>query len=147
MQRGVALTVGSWDRQISMIYVKDVVQALIAAGDKTPMVTRTYCVAHPHPITWRDFANATATALRRREPRLLSIPACVGRTVAITAELAARLRKRAAILNRERLREIMQERWVCDPSRATAELGFDAQYPIARGIEESIAWYKEARWL
>ena len=44
-------------------------------------------------------------------------------------------------------RELVQERWVCDPSRARAELGFCPQYPVARGVAETAAWYREARWI
>jgi nucleoside-diphosphate-sugar epimerase len=143
---GIALTVGSWDREISLIYVKDAVQALIAAADHVPTTVRTVCVAHPDPITWRAFAAAAAETLGR-SPMLVSIPAVVGKVVAIVAELAARARRRAAILNRERLREIAQERWVCDTNRARTEIGFQPMYPITRGIGETVAWYREAQWL
>src|SRR5207245_2936484 len=83
VRRGVALTVGSWDREVSLVHVADLVRA----------------------------------------------------------------RHAAAILNRERLRELVQERWVCDPSRAMTELGFAPQYPVARGVAETAQWYREARWI
>jgi nucleoside-diphosphate-sugar epimerase len=146
VRRGIALTVGSWDRQLSLIYVKDVVQGLIAAGMDTPLAVRTYCLAHPEPVSWRDFARAAATALKR-EPVLVSVPPFVGRAVALFAEWGARLQRRAAVLNRERLREIIQERWVCDSSRANNEIGFQPRYPITSGIAETVAWYREAQWL
>ena len=146
VRRGVALTVGSWDRQLSMIYVKDLVQGLIAAAGSSNGVGRTYCLAHPDPVSWRQFAHAAGLALERK-PVLLSVPPTVGHAIALTAELTARLCRRAAILNRERLREIVQERWVCDPSRAIAEIGFEPQYPIARGVREAVEWYVEVQWL
>src|SRR5436309_87961 len=65
----------------------------------------------------------------------------------LAAEACARLRHAAAILDRERLRELVQERWVCDPSRAMTELGFAPQYPVARGVAETAQWYREARWI
>ena len=145
VRRGVALTVGSWDRQLSMIYVKDLVQGLIAAADSPNGVGRTYCLAHPDPVSWRQFAKAAGAALHR-DPVLLSVPPSVGRVIALTAEVIARLRRRPAILNRERLREIVQERWVCDTSRAITEIGFEPQYPITRGVREAVEWYEEAQW-
>jgi nucleoside-diphosphate-sugar epimerase len=146
VRRGVALTVGGWDRQASVIYVKDVVQGLLAAASADRAGGRTYCLSHPAPITWREFARAVGRALDR-EPRLVSVPAPVARVVAVVTETAARLGNRVSILNRERVRDIAQPRWVCDPSRAITEIGFRPEYPLTRGVHETAAWYREARWL
>src|SRR5438093_1276154 len=121
-------------------------RALLAAADAEQAIHRTYCVAYPEPVTWREFARAVGRALER-QPLLLSVPAPVAWAVAVAAEACARLRHAAAILNRERLRELVQERWVCDPSRAMTELGFAPQYPVARGVAETAQWYREARWI
>jgi len=146
VRRGIALTVGSWDRQVSLIHVADVVQGLLAAADSPRAVHRTYCLAHPEPVTWRGFARAVGAALER-DPILLSVPAPVAWATAVAAEACARLRRAAAILNRERVRELVQDRWVCDPSPAITELGFRPQYPVARGVPETAEWYREARWI
>jgi len=131
---------------VSLIHVGDVVHALLAAADCDRAVNRTYCIAHPERVTWRGFARAVGQALGR-EPLLVCVPPAVAWVIAVAAEGGARLRGAAAILNRERVRELVQERWVCDPSRARAELGFCPQYPVARGVAETAAWYREARWI
>src|SRR3989442_352848 len=118
----------------------------LAAADCDRAVNRTYGIAHPERVTWRGFARAVGQALGR-EPLLVSVPPAVAWVIAVAAEGCARLRGAAAILNRERVRELVQERWVCDPSRARAELGFCPQYPVARGVAETAAWYREARWI
>jgi dihydroflavonol-4-reductase len=146
VQRGVALTVGSWDRQVSLLYVRDAVAALIASATVPAAAGRTYCVAHPDPVTWSGFAREVGRSLART-PRLVSVPGCLARGVAILAEFSARIRGKAAILNRDRVRELMQRRWVCDPSRALDELAFAPAYPLARGVTETAAWYRKEGWL
>ena len=146
VSRGVALTVGDWNREVSLMYVADVVNALIAAGTSDHAVGRTYCLGYPQPVTWGDFAAAVGRVLGRA-PALVSIPELVARAVAVGAELVGALRHRAAILNRERLREMVQPRWVCDPSLAIAELGVEPQYGPERGVPETAAWYRGAGWL
>jgi nucleoside-diphosphate-sugar epimerase len=146
VRRGIALSIGRWDREVSMLYVDDAVQALLGAADASAAVGRTYCVAHPDPITWSRFADAASAALGRRSVRL-SVPVPLARVVAAAAEAQARLRRRAAILNRERMRELTQARWVCDPSRAIAELAFRPAFPIERGAAAAVAWYRQAEWL
>lgn len=146
VRRGFALTIGPWDREVSLCYVADAVQAFIAAGTRPRAAGRTYCIAHPEAVSWERFANAVGDALGRR-PRLVSLPVPVAQAVAVTLELAAKLRRRAAILNRERVREMTQDRWVCDPSRAIADLEIRPAFDVERGIGATAAWYREHGWL
>lgn len=146
VRRGLALTIGAWDREVSMLYVKDLVQGALAAAATPRAAGRTYCLAHPDAITWRGFADAAAHAVGRDALRV-SVPRRLAHLVARAVEAGAALRGRAAVLNRERVRELTQRRWVCDPSRALDELGFAPAFPIPRGIAETVAWYREAAWL
>jgi nucleoside-diphosphate-sugar epimerase len=98
------------------------------------------------PITWADFAEAAGEAIGRR-PRLLSVAAGVALPIAIGCELLARMGHRPAILNRDRVRELAQARWVCDPSRAIDEIGFDPRYTLERGTRATVAWYRKAGWI
>lgn len=146
VRHGLAVTVGRWDRQVSLIYVSDVVQAMIAATGNASTIGQTYCLAHPDPVRWADFAREVGQVLGRK-PILLSVPVPVARAGAVVSELWARLGKVAAILNRERVREIAQERWVCDPGPAVTQMGFRPEFPIARGVRETAAWYRKEGWL
>jgi nucleoside-diphosphate-sugar epimerase len=146
IRRGVALTVGGWDREISLLYVDDLVQALIAAAASTAAADRTFCIAHPRPVTWREFAAAAGRALGR-EPRLFSLPVWAAKSVAVAAEATARARGAAAVLNRGRVREMAQHRWVCDARPAIEELGFRPAWPVERGVAETATWYRSVGWL
>jgi nucleoside-diphosphate-sugar epimerase len=146
VQRGVALTIGAWEREVSLIYVQDLVAALLGAATGSEAVGRAYCLAHPDPVSWARVADVVGAVLDRRPVRL-SLPVAFGRVIALGAEACAALRGRPAILNRERVRDLTQRRWVCDPSRAMRELAFQPAYPVERGMAETAAWYREARWL
>jgi nucleoside-diphosphate-sugar epimerase len=146
IRRGVALTTGSWDRTISMIYVKDVVQGLVSMAGHPDAAGKTYVLAHPEPLTWRRIASTIGEVVGRR-PRLVTLTPSAGVAIATAAEMVARLRDRPALLNRGRMREITARSWLCDPSLAIDEVGFDPAYPLARGLAETAAWYREVRWL
>lgn len=146
VRHGIALTTGDWDREFSLIYVRDLASALLACALSDRAAGRTYCLAHPERVSWRSFAKCVGQSLGRR-PRLVSIPPSAAKVVAVAAEAAAYVRGRAAILNRDRVREITQHRWVCDPSRSIAEFGFSPAYAIDRGINETADWYRRERWL
>jgi UDP-glucose 4-epimerase len=99
---------------------------------------------HPDLVTWREFAGVVGTA---STGALLVRFLLRARAIGAVAESAARLRGRAAILNRERVREMMQRRWVCDPSLALRELALQPVYPLPRGVAETAAWYRKEGWL
>jgi nucleoside-diphosphate-sugar epimerase len=143
---GIALTVGPWHRQVSLVHVADAVAGLIDAGTTPSAVGRTYCIAHPQPVTWGEFVGAVAAAVGR-DPARVALPESAARVVAVAAETVAAVRRRAALLNRDRVRELAQASWVCDPSTAMAELGFAPRFALADGVGQTADWLRRQQWL
>lgn len=120
--------------------------ALLAAAARPGPGARTLAAAHPEPVSWRRFAEEVGRALGR-SARLVRIPRGVAVAVALAAEAAGRATGRAAVLNREKVRELTQRRWVCDAAPAIRELGWTPRFPVERGVPTTAAWYEEAGWL
>lgn len=143
---GFALTIGPWEREVSVIHAADAVEGLLGAGREASAVGRTFNVAHPSPVTWGLFVTAIARALQR-SPRRMSLPAAAIRPIAFAAEAAARIARRAAVLNRDRVRELAQSRWVCDADPAIEGLGFAPAFPLEEGVAQTAAWLRRNRWI
>lgn len=146
VRRGFALTIGGWDREVCIIFVKDAVATLVAAAAAEAVFGRTYCLSHPDVLSWADFAYEVGRVVGRR-PRLISVPTGASRRIARGIEICAALRRTAADLNRERVREISQDRWVCDPREVYSDTGYRPKYPLPRGVRETGTWYEEVGWL
>ena len=146
VRRGFALSIGDWDREVQLLHVDDLVRALLRVADTPHSAGRTWCLAHPERLTWRSFAAALGQALGR-PPRLLRVPVPVAGAIARVAELTALLRGRAASLNRDRVRELTQRRWVCEAERVWDDLDVMPEVPLSVGIPAAVAWYREAGWL
>lgn len=144
VQRGLALTVGSWDRELSLIYVADAVRALLAAADRSAGGTLT--VAHPDPVTWRRFAETVGTAVGKA-PNLLALPRSLALAVAVGAEAVAALTGGASILNRQKVREMVQQRWVCETRTAVRTLQCEPRFTVERGVAATARWYEKEGWL
>jgi nucleoside-diphosphate-sugar epimerase len=144
--RGVALTIGDWDREVQLIHVRDAVALLLAAADHPSLAMRTWCVSHPEVVTWGAIADVVGRTVGRA-PLRLSVPVPMASVIARGAEAAAALQHRPAILNRERVREMTQRRWVCDPEPAFAALGVRPGVPMEAGIPVTYDWYRQAGWL
>jgi len=59
----------------------------------------------------------------------------------------SRLRGKPGIVSRQKIIEARCRYWTCDPSRARQELGFQPARSLREGLEETLAWYKDSKWL
>jgi nucleoside-diphosphate-sugar epimerase len=82
-----------------------------------------------------------------RRPRVVRVPPSVAYAVGLAAEAWAHITRQPGIISREKVAEARCRWWTCDTRRAAAELGFVARTPLATGLAETLAWYKEAAWL
>jgi dihydroflavonol-4-reductase len=146
ISRGVVVQIGVGERWFSMIYVRDLVDGIMAALRSPQATGRTYFLSHPQPINWGHFGD-TAGRLMRRKSRVLRVPRNVAYGAAWAAEVWSTLTRTPGIVSREKVVEATCGRWVCDCRRASAELGFDAKTSLDTGLLETLAWYKEAGWV
>jgi nucleoside-diphosphate-sugar epimerase len=144
--RGLLLRIGKGESYFSYIYVKDLAEALTLAACREAAAGRTYFVANPEPASWTEFARAAA-AVTGRTLKTVAVPRGVAYLSAWCSERASRWRGKPGILSRQKILEAECRYWVCDSVCARGELGFRPAHSLRQGIEETLAWYKEARWL
>lgn len=153
---GVAPVFGDGKQELSVIYVEDLVTALLKAAD-SPQSGATYFAAHPQVITSRDFISAIFHAVRGTEPEsrsprasgpfLLPIPSAVARGALWFTEAAAKLAGKATVLTPDKANEFLAEAWVCSPAALERDTGWKAQYDLATGLARTATWYRAHGWL
>lgn len=144
ISRGWMLEIAGGERWFSVIYVGDLVEGLLAA--RRGAGGRAYFLAHAEPVSWSEL-GATAARIMARRLRVVRVPSSVAYAVGLGAEAWAHLTRKPGIISREKVAEARCRWWTCDTRRAAAELGFEARTPLATGLAETLAWYKEAAWL
>jgi dihydroflavonol-4-reductase len=144
--RGLAVYVGDGRQAIDLVYVTDVVAALLLLADSPNEASGVYYVNDGGDHTWRTLAADIATALDKR-PLLVPIPAPVIGVVAFVAETVASVRGVAPTIHRQKVREFRQDAWICDSSRLRNDLGFENTYNVSRGVRETACWYREQGWI
>jgi nucleoside-diphosphate-sugar epimerase len=142
---GTQVRIGRPESYFSFIYVADLVDGLILAA-RPSAAGKTYFLANPEPVSWSEF-GATASLTMVKKIRTLTLPVWTAQLAGCVADLAARLTGRPGILSRDKILDARQRYWICDPRRAAAELGFEAQTSLREGIAATLEWYREAQWL
>jgi nucleoside-diphosphate-sugar epimerase len=132
-------------RFLSLCYVDDLVCSLhLAAQRGRP--GEIYYVAEESPRSWEEILDAMAEALGVR-PVTVPIPPAFLPFAAAVWEGIARLTGIQPLLNRDKAREIRQQFWVCDPRKASRELGFATSVPLRLGTQRVVEWYLRHGWL
>lgn len=131
---------------LSLVYVEDLVDAILATF-KSPIASRkTYFAAPFEVVTARHMTDIIARKLQSWTlpiplPSLALWPICA------VQELFARVTGRPSLLNLQKFSELRAPGWVCDSSLLAREIGFKCPTNLEAGIERTLAWYKQNGWL
>lgn len=142
----VALHAVPRDHAFSVVYVTDLVAALLRAAERQATAGRTYFVADEAPVTWGQLYDEVAAAAGRR-PFHVQVPRTAVRVAAHAGDLLSTLTGRATLLNRNKAALARPRWWLCDASRARADLDWQATVPLQVGVRDTYNWYVDAGWL
>lgn len=143
---GLAPVYGDGSGLLSLIYVEDLAQAIVAALE----------VEHPSPAifpiddgavhTWESLTRDFGLAMDKT-PRHIRVPRVVFRVAGAISEEFGKLTGQAVIFNRDKVSEMSQASWVCGHAALSEMLGWTPEWPIERGARRAADWYIENRWL
>ena len=146
IRRGTMPMIGRYDKRLSLVHARDLVNGIILAGESERSIGRTYFVSSEEVYSMRALAESIAELFGRRA-RSLAIPRPLAYGVALAAEAFAAVTRKPPVINRDKVRELSERCWGCSIERAKQELGYRPQIPILEGFQETIDWYKREGWL
>ena len=95
---------------------------------------------------WKEIGDETARVLGRRALRI-RLPEATVFIIAAFAERLSSFSSKPALINFEKARDMVQDYWTCDASKAKRDFGFEQQIDLTEGIRSTIEWYKTNQWL
>jgi nucleoside-diphosphate-sugar epimerase len=134
---------GHW---LSLLYVDDLVEGLIAAASKREAIARKYFLASETPIQWRTLGEYIAAAVGRRVKHV-DIPSALVEAIALVGEWVGRVSHRPTLANRSKAALSRPLYWVCSPARARQELGFTPAHSLPEALRRTYYWYRKSGWL
>jgi nucleoside-diphosphate-sugar epimerase len=97
------------------------------------------------PATFRQLAETIAAAMGVEAPRL-SIPRWLASTGAVSLEVLSKITGRLPALSRAGVAFFSENR-AFSSAKAYRELGYTPQYQLTKGIERTVAWYRQHGWI
>ena len=146
MNKGIQPMIGLRDKYVSLIHVTDLVRGFVMAGESEHSAGETYFLSSKRVYNWKELGDVTRSVLARKALRI-RIPETIIFVISAVAELASLFSSKPALLNIEKGRDIVQNYWTCDSSKAKEDFGFEEELSIEEGIRDTIAWYRAQNWL
>lgn len=133
-------------QELSLVFVRDLAEAVAGCLLNPAAAGRTYFVASPEFISAQGMARMIAQQMRRWTVPL-PLPTALLWPICLAQQIGSQLTGRAALLNLQKFAEIRAPGWVCDPSRLQKELGLQCPTPLKQGVAETLKWYQQEKWL
>lgn len=145
INRGFEPNIGWGHQKLSFVFVKDLARAVMLSM-MSPSVQRCYLVSDGGHYDKEHFGAAVRKALGKRTLKI-NIPLVPLRwTIRAVEKLSGWLGSQP-FLNAEELNEITSANWLCDSDDIWREIDTAPEFPLEKGVQATIAWYKEKGWL
>ncbi len=151
LAKGVLLSAGSSSsharQRFSLIYVDDLVDGMMRAARSEAAAGGVYYITSPRSSSWDELIAAAQPVLGFSSIRKFSLPEPLLFFVATLLGAVGSLRKKPALINCDKVNELVQDYWVCSSGRAERDFGFRAETSLAEGVAKTIFWYRQKGWL
>jgi nucleoside-diphosphate-sugar epimerase len=144
---------------LSVIYVDDLVEILLAAADQGERLAPAsangdalpgqgvYFATRDEFPTYHEFGWLAAQALGRRWfvplPLAPPIPFLVGGL----SQLAGQVRGKASIVNLDKMREATVTSWACSPAKVQQKFRLVPRDSLLEQMRQTVVWYRTNRWI
>lgn len=146
LNRGLCPKIGG-EKWISIVHARDLVEGMVRAAETPAAENETYFLSNRRVHTISGLTDHILSGFGRKWSVPIPVPDRVVRFMAGVAENWGRLSGKPGMFNRDKAKEMTQERWVCSPEKAQKELGWTSRIPIGEGIARTGRWYRENGFL
>jgi len=146
LNKGWKLKIGTVSRELSLVYVADLVRAMVQAALCFPKSERIYYVTDGCSYTWDKVADS-AMQILDVNARTLDIPEALLGFAANIFETLAWFGSKPAHIDRQKVIDIRQTSWVASSKSFFESHGFQPKYNLNKGLYETVKWYKKNNWL
>ncbi len=143
---GLVPTFGDSAKELSFVYIDDLIRALTGVVSTNASRNQTYFVCHPEILTMKDVARSFYQAVKGRShgnPLVVCLPGGIARLALGVTGAVAKLAGRTTLLSTDKAKELLAEAWTCSPRALERDTGWKAEISLTEGSMRTAAWYRE----
>ena len=139
MAKGIAPVLGSGNARFSLLYVKDLAEAVVQWLNCNCCMPDTFELhdGHPGGYSWHDVID-TFKHLRTRSVVSIKMPMVLARLVAVLNLPVSRVLGYAPMLTPGKVRELSHSDWVCDNAALNSATGWTPRVLLPEGLRQTL---------
>ncbi len=145
VKRGLEMYIGRAKQKLSFVYVKDLA-AIAVKCLESEINGEFYNISDGRVYDQYAFADAAKKATGKKTLRLHLPPGLIKKVAAGMDRLYSRSNK-TPVLNEDKVKELTASDWSCSIAKIKEQQSFSPRYDLESGMEETIVWYRENKWI
>lgn len=133
-------------QHLNLCYVQDIVQAILLAAEAQAKSGEIFFLSDGYEYRMEEIGDTIANAMGISAFRI-PIPKSMIFGIASFSEYFSKFSKRPPLINKSKVKEMVQKDWICDITKAKTILGFKPQVKLLEGARLTFEWYKKENWL
>jgi nucleoside-diphosphate-sugar epimerase len=130
---------------LQLVFVKDVAKAVIACLENKKSNNNTYYLANSNIYTWSDISRIIASSIDVKAIPLI-IPNFIFKSIGIFFEIFSCITKKPAILNKQKITEMLQKYWIANTKPAEIDLNIKFT-SLEVGSRITYNWYLDNKFI
>lgn len=141
--RGYLPVFGHFENRFSLLYVEDLVRAILSWIEKEPPPFKIYELhdGKKDGYSWAEIREIVRK-VTGKDPRALRIPKGILKTLAYGSLWGGRLIGKTPMLTPHKVNELCHPDWTCDNEELTKDTGWEALWPFERVLK---MWVQNAK--
>ncbi|MGB9561835.1 MAG: NAD-dependent epimerase/dehydratase family protein, partial [bacterium] len=145
MRKGIAPVVGSKRNKISVVFVGNLVDAVIEAAENPNGLNECFFVADDGYQTWESFIKL-ASAIIGVKVKIFTVPTPLALFVGRFLDITSKITGKPSLITYEKVKEFATE-WICSTSKIKEKLNYSPKISTEMGLRLTIDWYKTNSYL
>ncbi len=142
---GLILLAAKRGMELSFIHVDDVTDGIMLAGFTEKSDGEIFYLSDGKFYTVEEVVGTLSKIAGGG--RIIRLPLFAGKIVGIWGDCIARISSKPQVINSQKVKEAVQEGWVCNIDKIKELLNFIPHVELEAGLESTYLWYKNAGWL
>jgi len=145
VKRGLRIIIGRRN-VMSLVYVKTLARAIVSCILNPAAYGQAFFIADDGEYDWDDFSAMVEKALGKKTLRI-HLPDSFVALAAFISETAKPLLRRPPLIDKNKLLDLRQPRWVVSTAKARRLIGFEPVMATEDALAETARWYEEHGWI
>ncbi|MCA9739939.1 NAD-dependent epimerase/dehydratase family protein [candidate division KSB1 bacterium] len=146
IMHGFNIYAGNRYKFVSIIYVADLVRGILDAAFSDNARNQLYHLCDDQPVNWETI-QSTIAEVAGKKVLTASIPEFFLRIAGQFGDGYSRLTGKFSLMNSQKIQLSMPKYWLVSNQKSKDDFGFRCETPLREGLQKTLTWYQQNKWM